>query len=52
MHSREPLKPRAAAGYNRLVIADIKVSSPQTLADPDGNLVELVPPGHNGVNQN
>ncbi|MGH9344440.1 MAG: VOC family protein [Terriglobia bacterium] len=51
MHSRDPLKPRAAAGYNRLVIADSKVPSPQTLSDPDGNTVELVPNGHNGVNQ-
>jgi catechol 2,3-dioxygenase-like lactoylglutathione lyase family enzyme len=51
MHSREPLRPREAAGYNRLVIADPKVSAPQELTDPDGNIVEIVPPGYNGVTQ-
>lgn len=51
MHARDPLKPREPAGYGRLVIADPKVTSPQALTDPDGNAVELVPPGHNGVTQ-
>ena len=51
MHSREPLPSRRPGGYLRLIIASPNVTAPQTLLDQDGNNVELVPPGHNGVTQ-
>jgi catechol 2,3-dioxygenase-like lactoylglutathione lyase family enzyme len=51
MHSREPLSARRPGGYLRMIIASPKVTAPQTLLDQDGNNVELVPPGHNGVTQ-
>ena len=51
MHSREPLPARRPGGYLRLIIASPNVTAPQTLLDQDGNNVELVPPGHNGVTQ-
>jgi len=34
-----------------MIIAWPKATAPQTLLDQDGNNVELVPPGHNGVTQ-
>lgn len=49
--SREPLRPRIPGGYSAIRIADSKVSAPQAMFDPDGNSVELVPPGHEGVGQ-
>ena len=51
MHSRDPLPARRPGGYLRLIIASPNVTAPQTLLDQDGNNVELVPPGHNGVTQ-
>ena len=51
MESAEQLPPRRAGGYATLVIATPKVSAPEVLHDPDGNTVELVPPGRNGVTQ-
>jgi catechol 2,3-dioxygenase-like lactoylglutathione lyase family enzyme len=51
MHSREPLAARRPGGYLRMTIASPRVTAPQTLLDQDGNNVELVPPGHNGVTQ-
>ena len=51
MHSQQPLPPRRPGGYLRLIIASPNVTAPQTLLDQDGNDVELVPPGHNGVTQ-
>src|SRR5271168_1018896 len=51
MHSREPLPGRRPGGYLRLILASPNVTAPQTLLDQDGNHVELVPPGHNGVTQ-
>ncbi len=51
MHGRDPLAARRPGGYLRLIIASPNVSAPQTLVDQDGNQVELVPPGHNGVTQ-
>jgi catechol 2,3-dioxygenase-like lactoylglutathione lyase family enzyme len=51
MHSRQPLAARRPGGYLRMIIASPRVSAPQTLLDQDGNTIELVPPGHNGVTQ-
>lgn len=51
MHTTEPLRSRQPGGYDRITIPTSKVSAPQTLHDQDGNAVELVPPGHNGVTQ-
>ena len=47
--SRALLRPRIPGGYAAIRIADSKVSAPQAMLDPDGNSVELVPPGHQGV---
>jgi catechol 2,3-dioxygenase-like lactoylglutathione lyase family enzyme len=44
-----PLPPPSPGGYRKLVIPTAQVTEPQTLTDPDGNTVELVPPGHNGI---
>jgi catechol 2,3-dioxygenase-like lactoylglutathione lyase family enzyme len=48
--SSDALAPRSPGGYKALLIADPKAAAPQMLADPDGNAVGLVPPGHNGIN--
>jgi lactoylglutathione lyase len=50
-HSRDPLPPRVAGGYQRLVIADQRLPMPMRLADPDGNEVELTPTGRGGIRQ-
>jgi len=50
-HSRDPLPPRTAGGYKRLVIADQRLPMPMRLADPDGNEVELTPTGRGDVGQ-
>lgn len=47
--SANPLPPRTPGGYQALVIPAASVTAPETLTDPDGNAVELVPPGHNGI---
>jgi catechol 2,3-dioxygenase-like lactoylglutathione lyase family enzyme len=44
-HSREPLPDAPAGGIRALVIARAGIDMPQTLTDPDGNRVTLVPPG-------
>ncbi len=44
-----PLPPPSPGGYRKLVIPTAQVTQPQTLTDPDSNTVELVPPGHNGI---
>jgi lactoylglutathione lyase len=41
--------PSPPAGYRELWIAREGVAAPRALADPDGNRVVLVPPGHRGV---
>jgi catechol 2,3-dioxygenase-like lactoylglutathione lyase family enzyme len=46
---RDPMEPAPAAGYRDLLIARAGIGEPQRLTDPDGNRVELVPPGSNGV---
>ena len=48
-HARDPLPPLPASGLVGLRIARAGLEAPATLADPDGNRVQLVPPGHQGV---
>ncbi len=50
-HARDPLPPRIAGGYKRLIIADQRLPIPMELVDPDGNEVALVPVGRSGVSQ-
>jgi catechol 2,3-dioxygenase-like lactoylglutathione lyase family enzyme len=51
MDSRDPLPRRHPGGYETLIIATSKVSTAEVLTDPDGNTVELVPPGRDDVTQ-
>lgn len=51
MESREPLPRRRPGGYETLIIASNKFPTPEMLLDPDGNRVELVPPGRDDVTQ-
>jgi len=51
MDSRDPLPRRHPGGYETLIIATPKVSQPEVLSDPDGNTIELVPPGRDDVTQ-
>lgn len=48
-HAREPLGSEPACGYRELLIARPGLAAPKRLVDPDGNVVVLVPPGHEGV---
>lgn len=50
-HHAEPLPEAAPSGYRELVIAREGLHQPQRLVDPDGNRVQLVPTGHDGVTQ-
>jgi catechol 2,3-dioxygenase-like lactoylglutathione lyase family enzyme len=50
-HSRNPLPPRTAGGYQRITISDPRTPMPFQFADPDGNSVELVPSGQRGIKQ-
>lgn len=51
MESRDPLPRRHPGGYETLIIATNKVSQPEAIPDPDGNTIELVPPGRDDVTQ-
>ncbi|HVN91097.1 MAG TPA: VOC family protein [Candidatus Binataceae bacterium] len=51
MESKDPLPRRHPGGYETLMIATSKVSQPEAINDPDGNTIELVPPGRDDVNQ-
>ncbi|HXR25767.1 MAG TPA: VOC family protein [Candidatus Binataceae bacterium] len=51
MDSRDPLPRRHPGGYETLIIATNKVSQPEAISDPDGNTIELVPPGRDDVTQ-
>jgi predicted enzyme related to lactoylglutathione lyase len=51
MESRDPLPRRHPGGYETLIIATDRVTQPEAISDPDGNTVELVPPGRDDVNQ-
>lgn len=48
-HHVEPLPDAAASGYRELLIARAGIAAPQGMADPDGNRITLVPPGHEGI---
>jgi lactoylglutathione lyase len=50
-HHAEPLPEAAPSGFRELIIARQGVQKPQRMVDPDGNRVQLVPPGHEGVTQ-
>ncbi|WP_431016748.1 VOC family protein [Bradyrhizobium pachyrhizi] len=50
-HHVEPLPDAAPSGYRELIIARAGVDAPQRMADPDGNSVCLVAPGHDGITQ-
>jgi catechol 2,3-dioxygenase-like lactoylglutathione lyase family enzyme len=50
-HHVEPLPEAAPSGYRELVIAREGVREPLAMVDPDGNRVQLVPPGHDGITQ-
>jgi hypothetical protein len=47
-HAREPLAD-GPTGFRGLVVARPGIGGPRRLADPDGLAVEVVPPGHDGV---
>jgi lactoylglutathione lyase len=48
-HARDPLGEEPACGYRELWIARAGSTEPKRLVDPDGNVVVLVPPGHEAV---
>ena len=50
-HHADPLPDSPATGYRELIVARPGLTAPQTLTDPDGNRVTLVPPGYEGVTQ-
>lgn len=50
-HHEAPLPGHPPSGYRELVIAREGLAAPRLLADPEGNRVSLVPPGHEGVTQ-
>ena len=45
-HTREPLPAATPSGLSELLIAREGLEAPVSLTDPDGNAVQLVPPGH------
>jgi lactoylglutathione lyase len=47
--ARDPLNAAPPAGYRELLIARDGIAAPETLFDPDGNRVTLVPAGHDGI---
>lgn len=48
-NSREPMRVAPSAGYHELLVARDGLSAVQSLRDPDGNAVSLVPMGYRGV---
>lgn len=48
-HARDPLPAAPASGIVAVRIARAGLGAVRELADPDGNRVRLVPPGHDGV---
>jgi lactoylglutathione lyase len=50
-HHGEPLSEAAPSGYRELIIAREGIQKPRRMADPDGNRVQLVPLGYDGVTQ-
>jgi len=51
MESRDPLPRRRPGGYETLILATNRITEPEVVNDPDGNAIELVPPGRGDVNQ-
>jgi predicted enzyme related to lactoylglutathione lyase len=47
----DPLPDNPPSGYRELMIARAGLVEPRSMADPEGNRVALVPPGHEGVSQ-
>ncbi|HEX5479720.1 MAG TPA: VOC family protein [Dehalococcoidia bacterium] len=47
--ARDPLADDGLAGYREIIIARDGITAPETLEDPDGNRVTLVPRGHDGI---
>ena len=50
-HHAEPLPEATLSGYRELIIAREGLQKPRRMVDPDGNRVQLVPPGYDGVTQ-
>jgi catechol 2,3-dioxygenase-like lactoylglutathione lyase family enzyme len=50
-HHAEALPEAAPSGYRELIIAREGLREPQRMVDPDGNRVQLVPRGYDGVAQ-
>jgi catechol 2,3-dioxygenase-like lactoylglutathione lyase family enzyme len=50
-HHAEPLPEAAPSGYRELIIAREDLQKPRRMVDPDGNRVQLVPKGYDGVTQ-
>ena len=50
-HHAEPLPEAAPSGYRELIIAREGLPTPRRMVDADGNRVQLVPPGFDGVTQ-
>ena len=48
-HARDQLPDLDPSGYRRLLIAKPDLDAVQSLKDPDGNLVDLVPMGYRGI---
>ena len=48
-HARDPLQLASAGGYRRLIIGRDDVAMPKDLTDPDGNHVQLLPRGTDGI---
>jgi catechol 2,3-dioxygenase-like lactoylglutathione lyase family enzyme len=50
-HRAEPLPEAAPSGYRELIIAREGLTAARRMVDPDGNRVQLVPRGYDGVGQ-
>lgn len=50
-HVRDALPAAARAGLRRLAVVREGLAAPESLIDPDGNTLLLVPPGHEGIEQ-
>ena len=50
-HHAESLPEAAPSGYRELIIARAGLQKPRRMVDPDGNRVQLVPQGYDGVTQ-
>lgn len=48
-HARDPLAPASRGGLQRLIIAQAVRTRAEELTDPDGNRVQMVPKGTNGI---